>query len=75
MLGPIVLKLFINDLDNGMECTFSNFIDNTELRELNDLGSCLPQSVVLPYRAATCSAGWGNRERGQEMQSPAHGEK
>ena len=30
VLGLALFNVFINDLDNGIECTFSNFIDNTK---------------------------------------------
>lgn len=31
ILGPIVLNIFINGVDNGTECTLNNFADSTNL--------------------------------------------
>jgi len=36
VLGPVLLNIFVNDLDSGAECTLGRFSDDAELGGMAD---------------------------------------
>ncbi|KAK4807114.1 hypothetical protein QYF61_018455 [Mycteria americana] len=57
ILGPILLKVFINELDDGAQCTLSKFSDNTKVGGVADT----PEGGAAIQRDLDRLEKWANR--------------
>jgi len=63
MLGPTLFSIFINDMDDGADCTLSKFAGDTELGGVADA----PEGHAATQRDLdTLEKGWQERREVQQ---------
>ena len=73
-MGPMLLKVFRNNPDNGTECVLSKFVDNTKLekaadilkgraatqRDLDKLKKWVARNIMKFSKSKILHVGWNN---------------
>lgn len=69
-LRSILFNIFINDLDDGIECTPTKLADITQPGGVVDM---LEEKIALQRDIGRIEIGWQNSLQQRQMQSPTSG--
>lgn len=70
ILGPILFNVFFNNMDNGAECTFSRFVDDTKLGGVTYM---LESSTAIQKDLSRLEIQDGEMVQERQMHHPAPG--